>query len=92
MMKNSTILAALEQTARQLGFEVRYERLNDEEFLIGSGRCRLKGCDMILIEKGLGQEDRIRVLCRELGREDLSGIFLKPFLRRLLGVDEAAVD
>ena len=84
-MNPKLILLGLEQTAEQLGLKVRYERLGDDEFDVRSGRCRIKGEEILLIDRRLDQAARMEILKTELGRMDLSGIYIKPFLREILG-------
>jgi hypothetical protein len=88
-MKPKVILSGLEQVAEQAGLKVRYERLGDDEFEARSGRCRVRGQEILLIERRLDLAARIEVLVKELGRMDLSGIYIKPFLREIL--DQEAV-
>ncbi len=83
-MDQKLILAGLEEVAERLGLTVRYERLGDDEFDVKSGRCRLKGRNILMIERRLDLKGRIDVLSRELRPMNLSGIFIKPFLRAVL--------
>ena len=78
------LLAGLEETALRLGLTVRYERLGDDQTEVKSGRCRLKGEEFILVDRRLSVTERVEVLSRELKKADLSGIYIKPFLRSLL--------
>ena len=83
-MDPKIILAGLEELAARLGIHVRYERLGDDDNEVRSGRCRLKGEDILLVERGLDPPARVEVLRRALAREDLGGVYIKPNLRRLL--------
>ena len=80
------MLRQLEQLAERLGIEVRYERLggNDDELVLTSGACRLKGRDLIIIDDTLNTEGRCQVLAGELRRFDLSKVFVTPAIRALI--------
>ena len=80
------MLRQLEQLAEKLGVEVRYERLGgeEEELSLKSGSCRLKGRELIIVDRTLGPEGRCRVLAEELRRFDLSKVFVTPAVRVLI--------
>lgn len=83
-MDSLTILSGLEEVARRLGLEVRYEALRGDEVDLKSGRCRLKGKEILFIDQTLNLTERINVLVSELARMNLTGIYIKPYLRALL--------
>lgn len=83
-MNPRVILSGLEEIAVRLGLKVRYEKLGDDEFEVKSGRFRLQGEDVILLDRRLDVKARIEVISRELARLDLTGIYIKPFLRGFL--------
>ena len=83
------ILTGLEDLAQRLGLTVRYEGLGDDGLEVNSGRCRLRGEEILLIERRLDQAGRIDVLSRELKKLDLQGVFIRPYLRQWLGEDPA---
>lgn len=79
----------LEELARKLGLEVRYEVLV-EEGEAGSmrgGLCRIKDRRVIFVDKRLGVIDRCAALAEALGTFDLSGIFVPPVARRAIEGD-----
>jgi hypothetical protein len=83
-MDQRMILAGLEDLAERMGLKVRYERLGDDEVNVRSGRCRLRGEEIILMDRRLRPAGRIEILRRELGSMDLADIFIKPYLRAIL--------
>ncbi len=87
-MDSRMVLEDLEQLAQALGLEIRYESLGDDEYAARSGRCRLRGREVILVDRRLGIEARIKVLKSELERMDLGGLWVKPYLRELLDSSE----
>ena len=83
-MEPKMILSGLEDLAERLGLKIRYEGLGDDEVEVRSGRCRLKGEEIILMDRRLDTAGRIEVLRQALGRTDLTGIYVKPYLRAFL--------
>ncbi len=75
-MKDTEVLSKLEEIARQLGLELRWE---DGHF--AGGICRLESRVLFIINSSLPTFQKVEVLCRELSRFDLSQIFIRPDLR-----------
>ena len=80
-LSESSLLQLLEGVASQLEIEVRYESLDDEEFSVHSGGCRLLGRSLILIDIHRAPLERARVLARELSRHDLEDLYVLPAVR-----------
>ena len=78
------ILSGLEDLAERMGLRVRYERLEDDEVEVRSGRYRLRGEDILLMDRRLEPAARIKVLRTELLGMNLAGIYIKPYLRAFL--------
>ena len=57
---------------REVGYHVR------------SGGCRVRGEEVIFLDRNLSPSDRLQVLLDELGTKDFETHFLTPALRRLL--------
>lgn len=83
-MVEATLLQQLEELAEALGVKVLYESLRQEEFVIKSGTCTLRGQLLVIIDHQLPLHDRIRVLADCLARFDLSTIYLVPAVRELI--------
>ena len=83
-MVEATILQQLEELAERLGVKVLYESLHQEEFVVKSGTCTLRGQLMVVIDHQLPAAGRIQVLAECLARFDLSTIYLVPALRELI--------
>lgn len=75
----------LKMLAERLGVKVREENLLREAgYHTRSGMCRVKGEDVLFVDRTLPPGDRVEVLVEELSRRDLQGIYVSPALRRLL--------
>lgn len=90
MKKPEHILSGLVDIAERLGLCVRYERLFYEEIDVRSGRCRINGRQVLLIDKKLPVEQKIEILSRELRAMNLDEIYIKPWFRSFLGSEEQA--
>jgi N-dimethylarginine dimethylaminohydrolase len=83
-LDESAVLRELEELARSLDVEVRYENLKREGGFTSGGLCRLKGRYLLVINSKATNRDKIEALASALTRFDLSHIYLKPGLRDFL--------
>ena len=75
----------LKEVARRLGVQVREETLLREVgYRVRSGACRVRGADVIFLDRGLPAEERVQVLLDGLAGRDVETVYLSPALRRLL--------
>jgi hypothetical protein len=79
-----SLLGQLEDLARSLGIEVRYEMLKREGASTQGGLCRLKGQYLLLVNSKAPNRDKIEALALTANRFDLSQVFMKPGLRDFL--------
>jgi hypothetical protein len=79
-----SLLAQLEDLARGLGIEVRYEMLKREGAFTQGGLCRLKDQYLLLVNSKAPNRDKIEALALAVNRFDLSQVFMKPSLRDYL--------
>ncbi len=79
-----SLLQHLESIADQLGVEVRYEDLVDDEFSASSGGCKLLGRNLILIHLRLPPSQRARILGRELSKYELEELYILPRVREFI--------
>jgi hypothetical protein len=83
-MNESCLLEHLEEIARRLGVELRYENLYHGVVRIEGGYCRVAGKPMILIDRRDSRDQKIRILCNSLTKLNLQGIFIPPAVRKVL--------
>jgi hypothetical protein len=81
---DSLLLQHLEGLAAQLGIEVRYENLADDEVTIHSGGCKLLNRNLILIDRQQPPAECARILARELSRYDLENLYILPRVREFI--------
>ncbi len=76
-MRKQDILSELEETAKKLGYRVRYEKGS----FIGGG-CRVHQEKLLVVNKFLPIEGKIATIARTLGEIGTEGIFLTPEVRK----------
>jgi hypothetical protein len=81
---DSLLLQHLEGIAAQLGIEVRYENLADDEVTIHSGGCRLQGRNLILIDRKQPPAECARILACEFSCYDLENLYILPRVREFI--------
>jgi hypothetical protein len=75
----------LKMLAERLGLRVREEALLREVgYHPRSGTCRVRGEEVLFVDRTLPAGDRLEVLLHELRHRDLQGVYVSPALRRLL--------
>jgi len=80
------LLRLLEDTARGIGVPIRYESLDGDDETGGSrgGLCKLRGQEMIIVERRLPPIDQCTIIAEALGTFDLSSIFVSPQVRQIV--------
>lgn len=95
-MKNSFsyffLLQQLEDLAEQLGVEVRYENLADEELSLHSGACKLFSRSLIVIDSRCPIPERARLLAWELSKHDLENFYILPRVREFISLHSSALE
>lgn len=79
------LLDQLKEIGSKVGLEVREERLIREVgYSVHSGRCVVKGQEVILLDRNAGISERTDALIQSLSGCDLTDIYLEPGIRRLI--------
>lgn len=78
------ILGQMEELARNLDITVRYEKILKESAFFPGGYCKVKGNDLIIINKMASLDDKIEIIARALLLFDLSQIYVLPAIRELI--------
>ena len=82
--RDEVLLDELKQLAERLGVKVREEvLLREVGYRVRSGACRVRGEDVVFVDRHLGATERIDVLVAALGGRDIEPHYLTPALRRL---------
>lgn len=86
------LLQQLESIASQLGIEVRYENLADEELTFHGGACKLFSRSLIVIDSRLPIWERARLLAQELGKYDLENFYILPRVREFISLHSSVFE
>lgn len=83
--RDEALLEELKTLAGQLGIKVREEvLLREVGYRVRSGLCRVRGEDVIFLDRHTPPGERVEVLLTGLSGRDLEAHYLSPALRRLL--------
>ncbi|MGD9158686.1 MAG: hypothetical protein PVG39_09785 [Desulfobacteraceae bacterium] len=82
--QNEEILGQIEELARSLDIAVRYEKIQKESAFFPGGYCKVKGKDLIIINKMASLDDKVEIIARALLLFDLSQIYVLPAVRELI--------
>ena len=74
----------LKTVAKNLAIEIEMANLNDEDFQIQSGYCKLKGKDLILLDKNSSPQEQSEVILQALKNFDLENIYIAPWIREFI--------
>jgi hypothetical protein len=83
--RDEALCEELKELARRLGVQVREEvLLREVGYRVRSGGCRVRGEDVIFLDRHLHPADRVQVLVDHLSGRDIETHYMTPALRRLL--------
>ncbi len=77
----------LKSVAEKLSIEIEITNLNDEEFQIQSGYCKLNGKNLILLDKNLSLEEQLEVILQALKKFDIENIYVASWIRELVELE-----
>ena len=83
-------LEDLKEAAGKLSIEVVTDNLFDSEISIQSGYCKVKGKDMIILDKQLTPAEQAEVILQTLQRFELETIYLPSWIRERIETDNPA--
>ena len=74
----------LKTVAEKLAIEIEITNLNDQEFQIQSGHCKMNGKDLILLDKSSSLQEQSEVILQTLKNFDLENIYVASWIRELI--------
>ena len=85
-MDETRLIDYLEELAENLGIEIRYEAIRQDEdsIYIAGGLCLLKGEYLLIINTKATARERIKTLATAIKHFDIDRIYIRPVLRELL--------
>lgn len=82
----------LKSVTEKLTIEIEITDLNDQEFQIQSGYCKMNGKDLILLDKNLSLQEQAEVILRTLKNFDLENIYVASWIREHLELESNTHD
>jgi hypothetical protein len=83
--RDEALCEELKEVARRLGVQVREEiLLREVGYRVRSGACRVRGAEVIFLDRNLPPAERVQVLLDGLAGRSVETVYLTPALRRLL--------
>ena len=80
----------LKEAAGKLSIKIEVANLNDQEFAIQSGYCKLNGEDLIILDKNLPDEEHVLVILNTLKKFNLDDIYVADWIREKIDTDKTA--
>ena len=91
-MEENRLLQELEEIAEKLSIAVRYDDLMGMDFKVEGGLCKLRGRNVIIMDRRMPHGERIDLLVRALRQFDLSSVSMRPYIRLIIGDDSGSED
>ena len=82
-------LEDMKEVAAKLSIEIVTKNLFDQEISIQSGYCKVKGRDMVILDKQLTPEEQVEVILNTLKQFDLETIYLPSWIRESIESDSS---
>ena len=83
-MQSRQVLEYLEDLAERLGVEIIYQKLEEEEFTVRGGLCRVNGAFKVFIDRSKPMDEQIKILAQGLSSFDTEEVYLFPYIRKML--------
>ena len=74
----------LKTVAEKLAIKIEIANLNDQEFQIQSGHCKMNGKDLILLDKNSSLQEQSEVILQTLKNFDLENIHVASWIREFI--------
>ena len=84
-MEENRLLQELEEIAEKLSIAVRYDDLMGMDFKVEGGLCKLRGRNVIIMDRRMPHGEKIDLLVRALRQFDLSSVSMRPYIRLIIG-------
>jgi len=84
MMDTHARLEDLKAVTAKLSIEIEFGNFADDDFPIESGFCRVKGKNLIILDKKLDPESQGEIIIKALENFDLETIYVPSWIREQL--------
>ena len=88
MLDVNSRLEDLKSVAEKLAIEIEIVNLNNQEFQMQSGYCKMNGKDLILLDKNISLQEQSEILLQTLKNFDLGDIYVASWIRELIELED----
>ena len=81
-------LQDLKSVAEKLAIEIEIVNLNNQEFQMQSGYCKMNGKDLILLDKNISLQEQSEILLQTLKNFDLEDIYVASWIREFIELED----
>ena len=87
MLDVNSRLEDLKSVAEKLAIEIEIVNLNNQEFQMQSGYCKMNGKDLILLDKNISLQEQSEILLQTLKNFDLEDIYVASWIREFIELE-----
>ena len=87
MLDVKSRLEDLKSVAEKLAIEIEIVNLNNQEFQMQSGYCKMNGKDLILLDKNISLQEQSEILLQTLKNFDLENIYAASWIREFIELE-----
>ena len=87
MLDVKSRLQDLKSVAEKLAIEIEIVNLNNQEFQMQSGYCKMNGKDLILLDKNTSLQEQSEILLQTLKNFDLEDIYVASWIREFIELE-----
>ena len=87
MLDVKSRLQDLKGVAEKLAIEIEIVNLNNQEFQMQSGYCKMNGKDLILLDKNISLQEQSEILLQTLKNFDLEDIYVASWIREFIELE-----
>ena len=87
MLDVKSRLEDLKSVAEKLAIEIEIVNLNNQEFKMQSGHCKMNGKDLILLDKNISLQEQSEILLQTLKNFDLEDIYVASWIREFIELE-----
>ena len=88
MLDVKSRLEDLKSVAEKLAIEIEIVNLNNQEFQMQSGYCKMNGKDLILLDKNISLQEQSEILLQTLKNFDLGDIYVASWIREFIELED----
>ena len=83
-MDSISQLEGLKKVASELSIDIITGSLLDQEIMVKSGHCKVRGKNTIIIDSLLSNQEQSEIIIQTLKKFDLESVYLPPWIRERL--------